>query len=775
MDEGADVAMNGAAVLRAGGLLPPLGSAGEPVAAMTFVHPAAAGRTLVRLASIAIEKGVETELGLAGFRPVRTEGGAVVVARGQARALGFPAWALVHDPANARYALDVMKGFNVAKKLARTKPGHARDAVARLAEGLGRDAPHFLPSFWEEAGRMFITSGALAQATQSFERARAAEREHGLPVDPVARDLSFVAFALAGAVSAKTLSAYPAQERQLSGAAEAHRRFLALCIARTRGGLVPWASFPKDLASSAKAAGVLPDDALFEFLRATIDSSGLNKAEVPFWSAVADTVARLDAPAKLAMRFPRGGETAWLRLLERWGAIEAVVRGEVPAAAWVSKLLRWGDHLAEALVALIERLLPRLVTEGVTVQLAGGGHRWRALDAIETLLAGGVSVDAPEPTPWRRFDLASWARQPTRRDPVHVATHPKLGGMLNVSVADVAATPEFQRAARGMVGLATVREFLVQRQIRRVAAGSVVDAELAMKALPALATPGVLAEFPAAAAALASADAGHALRVQLRGGLAEELVWPALDAAQRDVGPTPELVVMTPYAAATDGRRVIVVGPDRRLLEHDLRLPPRATLRFLRFADGQLLVGYTEPANWAAIRCYWSGNPGAVHELTGNIHAIPSSHPCTPMSGGGVIADGGRRLRAGDTDLAPRGEVYHDAEGTWVQDASVVHAVDPETGRQLGVDHPAFLAPRPGSARAAAVYRPAATTGSPLGARDGQYGFARFAIAGDPSPSSATTRPGPCAGRASTRRRATTAIGTWQWRSTVAQCSPACR
>ena len=98
------------------------------------------------------------------------------------RSLGFAAWALINDPANARYALDLVKQMKAAARLARSKPGHAWDAYTAMAKDLGRSVRHFLPPFWEEVGRTFKDFGNQTYAGRALNKSLEAERVHALRV-----------------------------------------------------------------------------------------------------------------------------------------------------------------------------------------------------------------------------------------------------------------------------------------------------------------------------------------------------------------------------------------------------------------------------------------------------------------------------------------------------------------------------------------------------------------------------------------------------------------
>ncbi len=211
--------------VRAGGVAPlgtklPDDERASPLGAHTYEHPALAGRVVVRLSPAAVAAGTDAEMDALGFEK---KGAVEDLGLVRYRSLGFPAWPLVHDPKKARFALEVTQDFRKAKKKAASKPGHAREAFEEIGKRLGRTVPHFLPSFWEEAARVLADEGSIPMAAQCFEKAREAERAHKLKVDADERDAVFLEFALLGALSAKTLSAYGKDLESKEGAKDAYR------------------------------------------------------------------------------------------------------------------------------------------------------------------------------------------------------------------------------------------------------------------------------------------------------------------------------------------------------------------------------------------------------------------------------------------------------------------------------------------------------------------------------------------------------------------------
>lgn len=149
-----------AALLDAGAVLP----AGAQVTkddtvdtltARTYRHPALDERTVVRLVPATLGEAEDLSLEFLAFTaPERVDEVGLV----RQQALGFPAWALVHDPANGHHALALVKDIERLARIAKSRVGPANDGFNTLAERLARSVPHFLPTFYEEAGRAFLAA-----------------------------------------------------------------------------------------------------------------------------------------------------------------------------------------------------------------------------------------------------------------------------------------------------------------------------------------------------------------------------------------------------------------------------------------------------------------------------------------------------------------------------------------------------------------------------------------------------------------------------------------
>jgi hypothetical protein len=206
------------------------------VTARAYRHPGLDDRVVVRL--VAGELG-GAEDAAAAFLGLRPDTEPTVVGVGRRRSLGFPEWVLVHHPQDGHHALDVVPDLERAARLATSRPNAAMEAFVELGGRLEVSVPHFLPTFYEQAGRAFLAEESPKRAAQMFSRARKAEAQHGLAIDEERLDAVFLEYALAGALPANVLASYGRELSARLPAEEALRRFTVLCLRRTAGGLPP--------------------------------------------------------------------------------------------------------------------------------------------------------------------------------------------------------------------------------------------------------------------------------------------------------------------------------------------------------------------------------------------------------------------------------------------------------------------------------------------------------------------------------------------------------
>jgi hypothetical protein len=712
-------------VLEAGGLLPTDATlkSTEPVDAVgarAYRHPALKDRVVVRLSPENLAKGDDLEMEVLGFGAPEDRG---AVGKQRRRALGFPGWALVNDPKNARFALEVVKDLKKAARKAKSKPGHAKELIDPLGDQLGRSVPAFLPSFYEEIGRAFIEADAHSYGAQYFEKARDAERVHALAIDEDVRRDAFLEFALAGALAIKSLSAYAKDLEKSRSPAEAFAQFRTLCVRRTLGGMPPWGAMGKELARLAKSAklDVAAEEA--RLISEVIESPSLAKASAEFWKsyrkalvalAKADPKVRgalldlLPDPSPESKDF----DAWWLELLDECGALAGVYDANAPAqpnkgpAAWLSRLFMhqhrgWRERgTPAAMFTILEKAAPRILREGAPI---GFGGRWqgRVLHVDLTERAFELGLPVAEPPQHAQVDLVSWAREadaPQRgRDPERMANDPRFTALFDTALDNVVGSEPFETVARGKKGLAQARRAWLDRTSERATSGGLVLLEQELARLSEKTSAKTFAEFPDQYTKLVQIDPVRALATSLRVGIFDEWSWPAFEAAIDELDPeekrAPRIFGAFPYACVTDDVRAIVVGPRGRVLTHDLHIGKGFKLLALRYSQAQLLVVLTDPTHqW---RGYWSGAPDEVFVMDVNWTLAQPQAGLGVELADGSISDGGRALRAGDRTYAGINGAISDHDTVWIREWAgtewKLREVDPSTGEKGRTSLPAFF------------------------------------------------------------------------------------
>ncbi|WP_425245647.1 hypothetical protein [Streptomyces sp. NEAU-NA10] len=724
-----------ATLLDAGAVLP-TGSTdredADVLTVRTYTHQALDERKIVRLVPGTLGEAEDLALDFLGLvrEPETPEVGQV-----RRETLGFPAWALVNDPANGHHALALVKDVERLARQAKSRPGTAKEGFEALGERLGRAVPHFLPTFYEQAARVFLQHENTTYAAAFFGKAREAERVHALAVDEERQRAVFLEFAFAGALTVKALKEHVKALAARLDPADAWAQFRQLTVERCAAGMPPYASLPQDARGLIKAAGlnrVTEECALVADLLA---SPAAVRAPASFWNTYRATLVVLagQQPAvrtRLLEIMPAGlGRTTeddefWLALLAETGA-DLLLTGEaeaadgVDAADWLS---RWAMHRkhggsaadrSPATLALVERMAPRLRAQGRPVDLFTG--RWQAgadLDLLDLCVAEGVPLTLPGPDQDVFLPLNRWLTEtrPGRRDLTATGADPGCRRLLYVSVGTLSGHRPDTTLLEGLAGhpvLADVlREWLEDSAGELNAAAGLPAARTALDRLRPFRTVAARVS-PAAVATVAAHEVAPLLGRTLRAGIPDELGWPALDEAlrrldaetRRDRDDT--LVVEEAWPALILSRRhkAIVVGPQDILLEHELRLPvelDRWQRPSFRYADGELLVMWRQDSKQFG---YWSARPSEVFPLGGERLAHwygggDAGETSIPLPGGGR-ATGGRALHAGDTVLPAGRRILGDGTSYWRQGRQGLQQVwleyDPATGTHGRASLPAFL------------------------------------------------------------------------------------
>ncbi|MDT0345607.1 hypothetical protein [Streptomyces litchfieldiae] len=717
------------ALLEAGAVLPRDSHPGQDADTLTaraYTHPALDGRPVVRLVPETLGEAEDLALGFLGLR---READAPPVGQVRRETLGFPAWALVNDPANGHHALALVQDIERLSRLAGTRAGAAKEGFEQLAERLGRSVPHFLPTFYEQAARAFLAHENTAYAASLFGRARAAERVHGLAVDEARQRAVFLEFAFAGALTVKALKEHVRDLTERLAPAAAWDQFRQLTVERCAAGMPPYASLPQDARRLLRAAGLDVAAEERDLLAVLLGFPAVVRAPRSFWTAYRDALtglverrpalcARLLEIIPSAMGTQDGGDEIWLGLLSATGADE-LLTGSAPTAEadpadW---LTRWAAHLqsgwsgprrSPATCALATRMAHRLRAAGrpVTLSRPRGWRRGTDLELLDACLAAGIPV--ADPPDRLGLDLDAWFAAPAagRRDLAAVAADPRYGPPLTDSVGETGRhgdTTRLATAATHPVLRRLLSDWLDARAEEYRGAAGLPAARAAVDQLLSI---GRFAREvnPDAVARVTGHDLTPLLTRTLRAGLVDELGWPALEEAMRLLDPAARpgpnglsVDEAWPALIVADSTRAVVVGPDRVLLEHDLRIPDK--LRWqrpsFRYADGELLVTWWHEGRY---RAYWSARPEDVFDLGGGRPTRSSaflSWASLDLAGGGR-ATGARPLRAGDTVLPEEHPVLGDGTGHWrldhPQGRPVWTEYDPATGAVGRASLPAFLA-----------------------------------------------------------------------------------
>jgi len=757
-----------AALLEAGAVLPP----GAPVTgdgtvdAVTtraYRHPALAERPVVRLVPRTLGEAEDLTMEYLGFaRPEQVAEVGLV----RHQALGFPAWALVNDPANGHHALALVKEVERLARVARSRTGAAKDGFDQLGERLSRSVPHFLPTFYEQAGRAFLAAESRSYAAMLFGRAREAERVYALAVDEERRHAVFLEFALAGALTAKALSAHARDLAARCEPAVAYERFRRLCVERTLGGLPPYAAMAADLGRLARGAGLDQAAAGERVLADLLPAPALARAPEAFWTGSRAALARLAAARPevrgrlLAIMPERCGDRVWLELLEETGATAALSApaGTVPAAAeppdgpagWLSRFARHRTRRSgrlPALLSLVERMAPRLIADGTPVD----PYRWRRcddLDLLDACLAHRVPV--ADPPQQLTLHVTAWLDDDTepRRDLAALAADGRFLPALARAVEGHLDRDDLDRARQvvAVPGLAAALRAWLDGLAEAVERHGLPALGAQLDRVRLVACPEALGVNPQAVRRIARHDLGPVLGRTLRCGVLDEYGWPALEAAAARLAPArrdddDEAVHWTgqwPAAIVRRGDQVVVAGPDGVLLEHLLRIPAgerRYLWRLaLRFVDGQLLVCWDTGPDRSG---YWTGTPDdvftGVPDAAFSFGQVADADGSLPLPGGGRTA-GGRPLHVGDRSEHRHGRMVA-ADGTshWV----LVHGgdgwawteYDPATGELARASLPRFFEEGAADGQplevAGCSLRPAppGAESSPLGAAGGLVGW----------------------------------------------------
>jgi len=751
----------------------------DTITARAYTHPALDDRVVVRLVPETLGEAEDLSMEFLGFA---AQGRPVAVGNGRRRALGFPAWALVNDPANGRHALALVKDMARLARMARSRPGAAKEDYDALATRLGSAAPHFLPTFWEQAGRAYLAAENAKMAGTCFAAARGAEQVHGLVVDEERLREVHLEFALAGALTAKAVTEYSRQVVARRPAGEAYELVRTIATRRVAGGLPPYVGLADDLKRLARTAGLDPAAEAESVLADLLTYPAVARSHEGFWKSYRPALVRLarrDPTVRgrlLAMLPDPPGWNAdmtddWLALLDDAGATDALRAPDKapPEAApaggvvgWVQRLLdfrhRGWRHTSRSprllwmLADLVEPIRSELAAQDTVLRLSGRRqHAQPDLDVLDLCLAARVPVVCGDPdNPGSvHIDIGHWAGKPdeTMRDLRAVAADPRFLPALVKGLRDylgarsdhsshlrrqaMARNPAWRLNPEGLRTAATT--WLTDLAESLDAEPTVLTLAEALDSVAPLWAPDGVALAPAVFTGLAEVDVHASLARSLRGGLPAELCWPAYERV-RDEFAVHEMSESWPNLVLSDPQHAYAVGPDGVVAEHALRIPSDRSPYTIRtsFVDDQFWVSWGNGG-------YWSGRPTEIVELRGWrwFGGWDASASLALPDGGRTT--GHRPWRVGDTEIPSTTHIASDGVSygrlEYVRDAPDENSklrwrqYDPATGQAGPAGRPAFFEEALADGDVA-QYRwwvllpaPESLATSPLGWRDGLVGW----------------------------------------------------
>ncbi|PID63460.1 MAG: hypothetical protein CSB44_01635 [Gammaproteobacteria bacterium] len=738
----------------AGGMMPAdteIGAAfGEHVVARSYGGAALGDRLVVNLSADRLGPADDLAMSFVGLEPVDESG--VLAVRGR-RVLGFAAWASINHPKDAGVAFSLVKKLKTIERGIRSKPMRAWKGIQQLEKELAEQYSHFLPSYWEEVARIYKRIGNTKYASTAFNRSLETERAHGLPVDRERRRDTVIEFALAGCISVKALSDYGRDLSKQFSPEEAFDTYREIMLRRTLGGLPPTKGGINDLKRLARAAGRKPDDEVDAVLRTLLPAPSMSRVRRQFWLATSRRLARLASSddtvaAWLVALIPFGSHDEyegsieeWLDWLGQWKALRvlSLSSDEWPGdvvlpgglSGWFARLIRDVAVPPPALFDLLEAAAPRLIEEGVPLDLWPEGHISADVDLVEACLDLGIPLGEIHPS--AELSFSGWClgeRDHPRRHATldHLFAHSSLrrhlyrnagrlfgrGRGKTMLQAQPGREPEtFEIAAVDNANAMTLARDYLHHLIDRLHSGALGDYEKACHRLQEFDLVWANSHFGDLLESLHDIDTAAVLQRTLQGGVLEEYHAEPLTWQQADVAGDPmvrpsvsgPLRLLSPFPSivAMQGLRLVQYSANEEQVLGDWPATAPRALGAIPLPDDTLvLFGLDRYLN--RIVATWLSAPDKQIPVKRGIY-----HNCeSPMLTVGTgVFQGEKTLYPGDGTISDVRQFLADGEQVWrvpsgymslyggdkdLLDGSVqLELVDTDSGRTIGEGIPPWF------------------------------------------------------------------------------------
>ncbi|OKX92290.1 hypothetical protein AUP71_12470 [Corynebacterium glutamicum] len=575
------------------------------------------GHTIVRLipeSLIEAESIAQATLGLNLFENH-------TVGKAEPRAVGFPAWPIIHDPDNAQHALNLVGDLEWARRHASSQAKKVKERFDALVGDLSNSAPHFVPTLLEELARIFSAAGNNSFAKQYFGRAREIERAHNIPVDPERHEAAFLEFARSGVVGAKNMTQEVTDaSARLESPAAAFEYVLRLNVARIRAGQQPYAYLARDLRKLGATAGLSAKEVDAQLFDGIVGLSSVLKSPGGFWKATRTPLAEWlrsnpdrgeafinDQPQEFS-------NEEWLEFLDEAGIWQRLIADDEAFLTWMQIVLGRSSYelmkFSPRLLGAIELLGDAL--RGTEIQ---GAYSQLPLEYVDALIAAGVKwTEAAE---WKRNDVnwRGWAEQTSRtRDFQALVAHPEISELAakSLEAGFVSNSLDLLLEVSGAKELLSRYLDLIASRVVNAQGAFAELALLINQSLVHLNDPRLMELNPEAMKTMTAFDSQAALSWAIRAGILAELAWPAMEeSASRLQAESPDKEIEF-YHSHPD--LIVVCGDQFEVISGSSvritgKLPVGARIESAFSVGDDVVFFYRPPSGWE-IHVYWNGGTG---------------------------------------------------------------------------------------------------------------------------------------------------------------------